>query len=288
MEKFDVFKVDDITQLKQNTIYFFLKNAGISENQIKGLRKPNKIKLNGVFCAINAKIQPGDVVEISQNTTTASKILPCEGNLDVIFEDEDYLIINKPHNLATIPTRSHFAHNLGGMIVNYLQDENFVLRVLNRLDKDTAGIVIIAKNTLAANRTKDIKKTYFALATGRLEQQEFDINTPILTICENGVNQRKRVISPAGKPAHTHVQLIKNFENHCLVKLTLSTGRTHQIRVHMQSIGHPLLGDEIYNPSHASHPHTMLILKEISFSHFRTGKTISLNVPFPEIWKKDI
>ena len=165
------------------------------------------------------------------------------------------------------------------------KDENFVLRVLNRLDKETAGLVLIAKNIPAYNNIKDFEKTYFSLCEGNLDAASFDINSPILTKIENGINVRKREVSPLGKPALTHVSLIKNFEDFCLCSFTLETGRTHQIRVHMNSIDHPLLGDTIYNEKYKnSNSHAFLILKKLSFKHPKINEVLSFEIDFPKDW----
>ncbi len=286
MKNFERYVVSLSPDSKRKTIYFYLKNLGISEHYIKQLRNtPQAIILNNIPVTINHPITDGDILEISQNPTKASDILECDGDIEIIFEDEDYLVVNKPHNLACIPTRKHLNHNLGGQIVKYMKtkDNNFVLRITNRLDRETAGIVVVAKNITAFNKMK-ADKTYYALCENKLDLSPFTIEKKIETICVNGINQMKRVISENGKTAITHVYPIKNINNTCLIKLKLETGRTHQIRVHMSSIGHPLVGDTIYNNSNKSH--TYLLLKEFSFKHFRTGKDIKLSVDFPKEWNQ--
>ena len=291
MEKYDKYKIEDVTLLKSPTIYFWLKSHGFSEHFIKALRKNvDSFKLNGKSCQINQKFCDGDLLEILKNPHQASSIQPCDGDLDIVYEDEDYLAVNKPHLLACIPTRSHYKDNLGGRVMRYMQrqDPNFVLRIKNRLDKDTAGIVIIAKSTAAYNNLKEIDKTYFALCRGRFAESQFTINSPILTVTKNGINQMKRVISEDGKPSTTHVHVEKQFDSIALAKFKLETGRTHQIRVHLSSVGHSLLGDPIYSSVPESEPHTFLILKEVSFTNPRTGKHVDIKTPFPEEWSKYI
>lgn len=280
MRNFEKFTIENIKNLKQPTIFFWLKNQGFSENYIKHLRKENMVFLNNIPVNIRAKINNGDLLEIAQNPNRATKIQKCDGKLEILFEDGDFLIVNKPHNLACMPTRSHFANNLGGQICAYMGND-FTLRIVNRLDRETAGIVVIAKNVIASNNIK-LEKEYHALSHGIINEK-MTINQPILTIQENGINQQKRIISPLGKPSITHVHPIKIYKDRTLIKLILETGRTHQIRVHLSHIGHPLVGDTLYgriNPSH-----TYLILKKISFIHFRTKETLSFEVNYPEDWK---
>ena len=286
MENFEKYIISLSPNLKKKTIYFYLKNLGISEHYIKNLRNtPQAIIINNMPVTINHPISDRDVLEISKSPSKGSEIFQCDGDLEIIYEDEDYLAVNKPHNLACIPTRKHLNHNLGGQIVKYMKtkDSNFVLRITNRLDRETAGIVVVAKNITAFNKMK-ADKTYYALCEGNLKPEEFTIDKRIETISANGINQMKRVISENGKTAITHVYPIKNINNTCLVKLKLETGRTHQIRVHMSSIGHPLVGDTIYNDNNKSHAY--LLLKEFSFKHFRTGKDIKLSVDFPKEWNQ--
>ncbi len=294
---FETLNIEEISSLKQPTIFFFLKEHGFSEHYIKDLRhKKDGIRLNGVPVTIREKITIGDVLEIAKNPSAPSQIDFCEGDLDIIFEDEDFLIVNKPHNLACIPTRSHYAMNLGGQICKYMQETleqtDFVLRIANRLDRETAGIVVIAKNVLAYN-SLNLQKEYHAICKGKVEQN-ITIDKPILTLTHNGINQQKRIISPNGKPAVTHVEILQYLQDPLhrkdltLVKLKLETGRTHQIRVHMSEIGHPLVDDSIYNSNSQNFEnssHTMLLLKNIVFTHFRTGKTVTLSVPYPDDWK---
>ncbi len=335
MEKYENIKIEDVANLKRPTIYFFLKERKFSEHYIKNLRNESSaILLNGTPVNIRKEIKDGDILEIKKNPNAPSKIQFCDGKLDILFEDDDYLIVNKPHNLACIPTRSHYGMNLGGQVCKYMhdKDENFVLRIINRLDRETAGIVVIAKNPIACNSMTDLRKEYHAICYGNIEH-DFTIDKPILTLTHDGINERKRIISPNGKRAVTHIEVLRHISNsdnkttlvnnqtlsenqitsHCttlahdnnlkkdmtLVKLTLETGRTHQIRVHMADAGHPLVNDDLYgfseNLNKDTHQkfndipnkstHAMLLLKNITFTHFRTGQVVALSIPYPASWK---
>ena len=276
------YTIEKVDKLKSPTIYFFLKNVGISEHFIKSLRKsPNSVLLNDAPANLRSIIKNGDMLSIKKEPKESNYAKECEGNLDIVYEDDDYLVVNKPHGLACIPTRSHFSNNLGGQVVRYMhtQTPNFVLRIVNRLDKDTAGLVVVAKNTFAYNNIGKVDKTYHAICHGNILENT-TIDKPILTEQENGINKLKRVISPDGKQSVTHVFPLKNYDNFCHIKCKLETGRTHQIRVHLSSINHPLLDDPIYSDD--KNGHTFLLLKEISFNN------INLSVPFPDEWEKYI
>jgi len=291
MNEYEIYKIEDVESLKQPTVYFWLKNNQISEHFIKQLRKnPDSIKINNLSCTIKSKLKNGDILKLLKNPSTGSKISPCDGKLEILYEDEEYLAVFKPHNLACIPTRSHYQNNLGGQIVAHMQkiQPNFVLRIINRLDKDTAGIVLVAKSTSAYNKLKDVDKTYYAICEGLPKEENFTINKPIHTPTINGINQMKRIISDEGKPSITHVFIEKRSQTHSLARLKLETGRTHQIRVHMSSIGHSLLADPIYNNSPCTETHTFLILKEVSFTNPYSNKQISLTIDFPKDWEKYI
>lgn len=309
-EKIEIKKAES---LQRPTIYFFLKNNGFSENYIKNLRNTNNsILLNGNIVNIRAKISNNDVLMLLKNPNKPTKFEACNVKLDILFEDEDYIIVNKPHNLVCNPTRSHYSNNLGSMICTYMQEKesNFVLRILNRLDRETAGIIVVAKNVGAYNQMKDFEKEYHAMCHGIINQ-DFTINKPILTVVENGINQMKRIIHQNGKPSITHIHKLENFDacnsdifqntnktpesqknkkqsGFSLVSLILETGRTHQIRVHLSDAQHPIVNDTIYGKEKdlKTNPdaHAMLLLKKISFTHFRTKQKISLEVSYPQDW----
>lgn len=268
-------------------VYQFLKDNSLSERYLTFLRKElGYIKINGTPVNIKAPLHSGDILEVIADNDTKTTIMQCILPLDIVYEDAYYLLINKPAGISTIPTRSHYDINLAGAVMNYLtqKQENVTLRILNRLDKDTAGLVLIAKNLLASNALKETQKAYYALCKGEINK-EITIDKPIATLNLNGINQRKRVISPDGKPAITYVTPIQVYNGYSLIKLTLTNGRTHQIRVHLSSIGHSLLGDEIYGETDPRINHTALLCKELSFFHPFLKKQLNFSVDFPDDFK---
>lgn len=269
---------------KDDTIYTYLKSLGKSENYIVNLRKSKEnIKLNNVFAFTNVKVKDNDILEVNENPNTKTSLLPIDIPLDIVFEDENMLIVNKPSSLCSMPNKIHYENNLAGAIINYIhkKDKNFVLRILNRLDKDTQGIIVIAKNAFVyADLFKSIKKVYHALVSGRIEKP-FEINSPIETLTgENGKNIMKRIISKNGKNATTKVKPIKVFENATLVEITLIQGRTHQIRVHLSSVGHALFGDELYGKKSDLISHTALVCKQISLVNPTTKQLMTFEVDY--------
>ena len=266
------------------SVYLYLKAHGFSENYITNLRKKwGDIVLNNTIVNIRHKLNPNDILELNANPNKKTDIEFCILPLDIVYEDEYYILINKPSGISTMPNKSHYTNNLAGAICNYMKDkdDNFVLRIINRLDKDTSGLVLVAKSSIAQKDIHDIDKEYTAICEGEIKEC-ITINSPILTINENGINQRKRVISPEGQTAITFVSPIKSNQNHSLITLKLKQGRTHQIRVHLSSIGHPLLGDELYGTKSELINHTALICNKLSFQHPYLQKSLSFEVPPPD------
>lgn len=270
-----------------SSIYIFLKQHGFSENYAKNLRKSwGNLVINGEMVNISHNLCKGDLLQLNSSPNSKTAIERCRLPLDIVYEDEYYLLINKPSGLPCMPSRSHYKHNLSGAILNYMSDkeEDFVVRIINRLDKDTAGIIIVAKDSISQKEIKDIRKTYHAICCGKIDSP-IKINSPIKTICENGRNQHKRIIAPDGQTATTYGTPISHSESLSHISLTLEHGRTHQIRVHLSSIGHPLLGDELYGEKSDLISHTALICKKISFLHPYLNKSLSFEIALPEDFK---
>lgn len=269
-------------------LYYLLKDNSLSETYLSKLRQnENNLLINGETANMRSKVKTGDKISFALEVGKKTQIQTCDIKLDIVFEDEYLLVINKPPLLASTPTKSHYSLNLAGGVCDYMKDkcDNFVYRILNRLDKDTSGLVIIAKSPFAYQKISNIEKTYEAICQGKITKP-ITIDMPIYTENINGINTLKRTISPLGKEATTFVDVIKSGKNYSHIKLSLLHGRTHQIRVHLSSIGHPLVGDIVYGEKSKLISHTALICKTISFNHPKSGERLTFQAKYPESMEK--
>jgi 23S rRNA pseudouridine1911/1915/1917 synthase len=250
----------------------FLRRAGLSATLIKKA-KFGGILLNGSPVTVRAEVNPGDLIEVFTEESKSEGIPPMDIPLRILYEDEDILAVDKPTNMPTHPSKGNNLPTLANAVMNYY-DAEFVFRSVNRLDRDTSGVVIIAKNqfsagALASSMKRGIwEKKYHAIVDGLPCPTEGTIDAPIERVEEGNI---KRCVRPDGKRAITKYKVITPSD-HSLCEITLLTGRTHQIRVHMAHIGHPLSSDFLYGkPSDVEY---FLRCMEIRFPHPRTGKII--------------
>lgn len=275
----------------------------ISDNLIIRLKKEKKIFLNGNFTYINKEINPNDIIEIDLDfEETSENILPTKMNLNILFEDDNLLILNKPSNTPVHPSANHFTDSLSNGVQFYFNLNNIKkkIRPVNRLDKDTSGIVIFAKNEyiqealIKQMQKNEFKKEYYAILEGNIDKTFQTISAPIARKTNSII---ERTVSPEGYNAVTHLELLKNFEyinsyDHnknillSFVKFKLETGRTHQLRVHSKYIGHPILGDTLYGNSSKLISRQALHAYKIEFIHPISKKQIILEAPLPNDMKQ--
>lgn len=260
------------------TIKDFLTETPLSKAMIKRIKKDGDFLVNGHHQTVRYQLKKGDLFQIKlpQETTT---IKPQKIPLTIIYEDDHYLIIDKQPGMPCIPTKRYPVNTLANALIDYFQQNHIqaTVHLVNRLDKETSGYMLVAKDSLShallSTDIKQVKRVYHCLVDGFL-QGEGTIQKPILRK-ENSV---ERYIDDRGKISITHYRVLKHFSHQTLVECRLETGRTHQIRVHMASLGHPLSGDILYG----SHSKQDIYLEsvEIQFLHPYTKKQISFQKNF--------
>lgn len=261
---------------------FLFNHLKLSDKLVTSLKKGDFIKVNGASCTVRKLLQQGDIVTLTIAETEKSDIIPVNGYLDVLFEDEDIIAVNKPANMPTHPTKYHIDDTLANFVCGYM-GRDFVFRSVNRLDKDTTGIVLVAKNRYSAEvlnqqiRQRKIQKEYVAICCGTVKT-DGEIQTGIKKETHSGI---KRIVSPTGQYAKTKYAPLK-CENGCtLVRLLPETGRTHQLRVHMAHIGYPLYGDYLYG-TEVQGTRTLLHCESMCFTHPATKEIMCVTAPLPK------
>ncbi|CAG7633198.1 RluA family pseudouridine synthase [Paenibacillus allorhizosphaerae] len=219
------------------------------------------ITVNGERKYINVKLRAGDQVAVRMEAESSDDILPQPMDLDILYEDEELLVLNKEAGRIVHPTHGHYTETLANGVVYYWMQkgESFRFRPVHRLDQETSGAIAVAKNPYVHQQISEqmqahqLKKEYIALVHGRLPEEEGTVDAPIDRDPES---PHIRIVTPAGYSAITHYRVERRFAEATMVRLWLETGRTHQIRVHMKHLGHPLIGDKLYGlyPTAAGEP----------------------------------
>ncbi len=269
----------------------------LSRSYIQKIIDENNVTCNGKRVKASLKVAEGDMIHMDIPPVVIPEIKPEDIPLDILYEDNDVVVINKPKDMVVHPAAGHYEGTLVNALMFHCKDNlsgiNGVLRpgIVHRIDKDTTGSVIICKNDVAhqfiARQLKEhsINRVYHAICYGIIKEDEGDVDAPI----GRSQNDRKKmaVVSSGGKNAFTHYKVLKRFEqdNFTYIECRLKTGRTHQIRVHMAHIGHPLLGDDVYGPNRKSKFNTSgqcLHAKTLGFVHPVTNEYIEVDAPLPK------
>lgn len=274
------------------TVGTFLLEHEYTPTCIKFLKKAaGLITVNGVWEFVNKPLKENDILETVFLDEESSENVPSvEMPLDIVYEDEDILVLNKMANLPIHPTKGYEYTNLANGVVYYYEKQGipFVFRSVNRIDKDTTGLVIIAKNMLSGSilgesmRNRGIHRTYLAVTEGELPEK----GTIDLPIGRREGSAVERCIDENGAKAVTHYERLKYKNGHSLAKVSLETGKTHQIRLHMRAIGHPLPADVLYNPNFQVIRRHALHSWKLEFEHPITKEKMYFEQELPEDMKK--
>ena len=277
--------------------YIAQKCENLSRTMIQKLIEDGEILVNGQEKKISYKTKQGDVIEIHIPEAKEINLKAQDIPLDVVYEDDDIIVVNKPKGMVVHPANG----NPDGTLVNAvmslckgsLSGIGGEIRpgIVHRLDKDASGLIIIAKNDVAhinlSKQIKDrrVKKIYIALVKGNVSENEATVNMPI---GRSTKDRKKMAVRKDGKEAITHFKVLKRYGKYTLLELKIDTGRTHQIRVHMAEIGHPVVGDMIYSngKNEFGIEGQMLHAKSLDFQHPVTGKQIHLEAELPKYFEE--
>ena len=264
-----------------------IREQKVSQAMRRRLRREGSFLVNQKTATWDTLLHPGDSVEVHLSKT--SHIDPTPMNLDIVFEDEYLLVINKPAGMLMHPTSSERYHTLANGVLAYFNEQavNASFHPIHRLDKDTSGLVIIAKNALVQHAfTKQhtrIQKMYNAITDDIIPVDQISIHFPIARLEDSII---ERCAHPLGQPAHTDVTVVRRYPHHTHVRCYLHTGRTHQIRVHLSALGYPLAGDDLYGGSLTWQTKQCLHASEVYFIHPMTQEWIALQAPLPEYFRE--
>lgn len=271
---------------------FLADSQDLTRSFLQKILKEGEVIVNGKSVKANYKLRKGDRIEFEIPEAVEPDIVAEDIPLSILYEDADVLVVDKPKGMVVHPAAGHYSRTLVNAVMYHCKGElsgiNGVLRpgIVHRIDRDTTGSIIICKNDMAHNeiarqlKEHSINRRYRAIVTGVLKDEEGTIEG---AIGRDKKDRKKMAITADGKPAVTHYRVLQHFKHYTYVECVLETGRTHQIRVHMASIGHPLLGDEVYGRRSDKYKceGQCLHAMTLGFHHPRTGEYIEVNAPLP-------
>lgn len=293
------FIVEDVDAGKRLDSFLAEKNtANYTRSFIGKMIEENLVLYNGKPSKASTKIKTGDRIELFEKEPEPLAVKGEEIPLEIVYEDDDLMVINKPRGMVVHPAPGHTSGTLVNAVLSHagesLSSINGVLRpgIVHRIDKDTSGLILVCKNDFShkalAKQLEEhsITRRYHAICSGRLKEEQGTVSAPI---GRDEKNRKQQAINyKHGKEAITHYRLLENLQNASLLECRLETGRTHQIRVHMKSIGHPLLGDPLYGPKKYLYAikgqalHAMVL----GFVHPRSGEYMEFSADYPEDFQK--
>ena len=274
------------------TIKDFLRQKGYSRQNIVELKKQERsILVNGVWEYVTYRLQLGDLLQICMKEKASEKIAPVNLPFPILYEDEDLMVIDKPADMPIHPSLNNYDNTLANAAAFFFNQKGipFRFRCINRLDRDTTGLTVLAKNMVSCSilqeqmLKREIKREYLAIADGYIEEDSGIITAPIGR--RDGSTIERMIDYENGERAITHFKVLERMADATLLSLILETGRTHQIRVHMASIGHPLLGDFLYNPKDQRMNRQALHAWHLSLKHPITGERMEWEADIPSDMK---
>ena len=279
--------------------YLSNEMSGFSRSYIQKLMKDGHVYVNGKAVKANYKLAYDDMITVEIPDLVEPDIVPENIPLDILYEDDDILIVNKPKGMVVHPAAGHYSGTLVNALMYHcgesLSGINGVMRpgIVHRIDMDTTGSLLVCKNDQAHQKLAEqlkvhsIKRVYHAIVCGNLKENSGTIDAPI---GRHPVDRKKMSINyQNGREAVTHYQVLERFGDYTYISCRLETGRTHQIRVHMKSIGHPILGDDVYGPARCPFPGLQgqtLHAMTIGFIHPTTGEYLEAEAPLPDYFEK--
>ncbi len=268
---------------------YMKENLNLSGRFIRGSAMDRRLRVNGKEVKLNYKLQEDDVIEVTVNAEESQNIEGEDLNIKVIYEDDDLLIVDKPPFMVVHPTKSHPMGTLANGVIHHFRsnNDNSIVRLVSRLDRDTSGLIMIAKNqfshmNLAKSMEKNlIKKSYLAIIHGNLENQEGTIDLPIGRSTDETI---KRAVLEDGQRSITHYKIKESYKEGTLVELVLETGRTHQIRVHLSYVGCPIYGEQLYSDFNDEEliSRQALHAYALTLPHPRSGEILNFESTLPE------
>lgn len=268
----------------------FLRRQGFSGQNLTLIKRmPQNILLNGQFVYMKDNVHAGDHLRVQINEEASSeKIPPVDLPLDIIYEDEDIIVLNKAAGMPIHPSMANYENSLANALTYYYEKQGkpFIFRCTNRLDRDTSGLTIVAKHLVASSilsdavAKKEVRREYLAICSGIPDPTTATIDAPLARV--DGTILAREVDFSCGDRAITHYKVEKALNDHALVSLQLETGRTHQIRVHMKYIGYPLIGDYLYNPDMRYMKRQALHSYRMSFIHPITKEPMTFTAALPQ------
>ncbi len=283
---------------KERLDKYLANNTEYSRSYIKKLLDNDLIKVNGNKVKQSYILNLDDEIEINDTLKVETKLEKEDIPLDIVYEDEGIILINKPSGLVVHPGSGNHNHTLVNGLLNYTDnlskdnDDDIRPGIVHRIDKDTSGLMLVAKTKEAESvlerdfASHSIKRIYYALLKGNLEHDKIEIDAPIGRDAKD--RKKMAVTSNNSKRAVTHMKVLKQYKDMCLVRCELETGRTHQIRVHAKYIGHPIFNDPVYSEEIIKGYGQFLISKEITFTNPLTKEIQHFEIPLDKVFQNKI